>query len=169
MEQCLTLSTGDLISLCEQLSGRIESLKAQPYWTAVIAAMAAALTAFLSTRGSMLASRRERRNKSQREALYGAQDAAQALRTKWTSLKSWREKGEDGKNPLPEHKEQDLLAALEKMVSRIQDAVLKDALNDWRDFARLYFNGSEEHDRHGERDRWKLAIDLCGKKALEID
>ncbi|MCT9625969.1 hypothetical protein HWD94_12660 [Pseudarthrobacter equi] len=62
-----------------------------------------------------------------------------------------------------------MLAAFEKMVSRIKDEDLKDKLSDWRDWSRLYFHGSEEHDRHGERDRWKLAIELCGKKALEID
>ncbi|WP_207595822.1 hypothetical protein [Arthrobacter sp. D5-1] len=137
--------------------------------TSIIAVVAAAVTAFLSTRGSMLASRKERHNKSQREALYGAQDAAQALRTSWTNLKSWRDEGEDGKSPMPQHVEQDLLAAFEKVVSRIGDEDLKDKLNSWRDWSRLYFHGSEEHDIHEERARWKVAIDECGKKAVKID
>jgi hypothetical protein len=53
MDQCLTLSTSDLVGLCVRLSEGVDGLKTQLLVTALIAAGAAALTAWLSTTGPM--------------------------------------------------------------------------------------------------------------------
>lgn len=169
MDQCLALNPEDVAKLCVHLSERIDGLKTQPLVTALIAAAAAALTAFLSTSGSLFNSKTERNRKSQREALYGAQDAAQALRTGLTGLKAWSDAGEGGENPLPTHKEQDLVAALEKQITRISDSSVQEQFKSWKDWARLYFTGSDQHDMRSERELWNRAIDGAGVAARKLD
>lgn len=169
MDQCLALNPVDIADLCIHLSERIDGLKTQPLITALIAAAAAALTAFLSTSGSLFNAKTERNRRGQREALYGAQDAAQALRTGLTGLKAWMDAGEKGKNPMPTHRQQDLVAALEKQVSRVNDPEVQNNFNTWRDWARLYYTGSDEHDMRSERELWSKAINSAGKVARKLD
>lgn len=166
---CSSIVGSDAVRMCEELSGQIANLTWHPWVTAMIGVLAAGLTAYLSTRGSLHANRTDRRNLSQRDALYGAQDATQELLKRWTQFKDWNDTGCSGTNPLPSFEEQYLLGVLDKEVSRISNERIRTNFYIWRDTARYYFQGFENYDRHEEIACREKAIKEAGRWASNLD
>ncbi|MBP2373154.1 hypothetical protein [Paeniglutamicibacter psychrophenolicus] len=169
LASCPSVVDYDAAAVCTELSAQLTALSWHPWVTALRGVLAAGLTAYLSTSGSLKAKKTDRRNLSQREALYGAQDAAQALLSRWTQLKDWHENGERGQSPFPSHEEQDLLGALEKVVSRIEEERIRGNFYEWRDTARFFFHASDGYDLHDERISREKAIREAGKHAANLD
>lgn len=169
LSACSGLVEPDSTAVCLELSRQINTLRWHPWVTAAIGAGAAALTAFLSTRGSLASSKTERRVKSQREALYGAQDATQELHAQWLKVKAWTDSGEVGKSPLGANKEQNMLASFDKIVSRIDDNEIRSKFKHWREVGRLYFFGADGFDLHGEKSARTDAIESASREAAKLD
>lgn len=165
----------ELETYYRELSSQISTLKWHPWVTALIGVFAAALTAYLSTRGSLKGQQKDRQSKGQREAIYGAQDALQALLKSWTKLKDWSAlqgdapiRGIEG-DPLPNHKEQHLLAEFSKQVSRIDDEELRTRFNDWAHVARLFFHGHEDTSSRDETELRNMVLRQSGEQARKLD
>lgn len=166
---CPAVDDPEAAAACNELSAQLAALSWYSWVTALIGVLAAGLTAYLSTSGSLKSKKTDRRNLCQPEALYGAQDAAQALLSRWTQLKGWHENGRRGSSPLPGSEEQDLLGALEKVVSRIAGERIRYNFYIWRDTARYYFHGFEGYDRHDEIASREKAIKEAGEHASNLD
>lgn len=164
-----------IIGRLNEISDRLDALKLQPWVTGLIGVLAAGLTAFLSARGSLVSQRKDRRNKGQRDAIHGAQDALEALLKRWAEVKDWQKSSVSGDSPLPTHKELQLMTSFEKHVSRIKNESLRTAFNEWKEKGRLHFHGYEEKDGapgvdyREERDLRQRAYKLAGEEVIRLD
>lgn len=165
----------DIIEQLAQLGKQVNSLRLQPVITALIGVLAAVLTAFMTAVGAFHSQRWDRRKRGQREAIYGAQDAMEALVKNWTKVKDWKNSGGQGDGPLASHKELQLITSLEKYVSRISDEKLRDAFGDWKDKARMHYWNAELGDGvpavsfREEKDLRQRVIKLSGEEVRKLD
>lgn len=176
LSACSGLVEPDSLAICHELSNQINTLRWHPWVTAGIGILAAAATAYLSTMGSLASQRKDRGNRSQRDAIYAAQDSMEILLKRWTSLKSWRDESaqnevtsETSGSPLSPHKELQLITAFNKHVSRIKAEELRNIFQEWRDTARMYFHGNDEISFRDERALRDKAIKQAGEQAISLD
>lgn len=176
LSACSGLVEPDSTAVCLELSRQINTLRWHPWVTAFISIVGAISAAYLSSQGSLVSQKRDRRNRGQREAIYGAQDSMEALLKNWTRLKDWRDQSEQNEvtsaatnSPLSPHKELQLITAFNKYVSRIKEDDLRVTFHEWRDTARMYFHGNDAVSFRDERDLRDKAIKQAGEKAMSLD
>lgn len=165
--RCEGVERGDMLAVCMRLSDQIDMLRTQPWALAVIGILTAAVAGGIAWLSTSWSNRAERRNVSQREALYAAQDVAADLRKAW----NLRRTEIDGRGfaGLGMNDDFALMTQLDTCISRIRGDYLKDAYIAWADYARPFFSGSDEHDRRTEEQLWARSQLASGERAARLD
>jgi hypothetical protein len=166
---CGTLTTQELIEVCDVLSSQINGLRLLPWITALIGVLGATLAAYLTSRGTFRAQKAERFNKAQRDAYIAAQDVALELRASWLAHFQYVKGGRTKKDPFPGTAQARLIGKFDTALVRVDNEHLRDDYKDWHLYAQELFAGDEDLEEYVEEERWNQTIYCSGVYLRQLD